>query len=121
MADAGTLTIEDEVVDGYRIVRPKGKLETLSAKAFESHLQTLADSEEGSLLIDMAGVDYVTSFGLRSLLIITKRIAPAGRKLILFDVNESVHDVLKVSGFLKILSVVVSREEALQTAESART
>lgn len=120
MADAETLTIEDEFVDGQRIVCPKGKLETLSAKTFEAHLKTLAEAEDGSLLIDMEAVDYVTSFGLRSLLIITKKIAPAGRKLILFGVNESVHDVLKVSGFLKILSVVPDRAQALQAVNDAQ-
>jgi anti-anti-sigma factor len=113
MADAAHLTIDDETVDGIRIICPKGKLETLSAKDFEAHLKSAAQESDSSLLIDMSGVDYVTSFGLRSLLIITKQIAPAGRKLILFGVNPSVHEVLKISGFLKILSVVETRDDAL--------
>ncbi|GAA0783530.1 anti-sigma factor antagonist [Roseibium denhamense] len=114
MADTPHLTIEDEFQDGFRIIRPAGKLETLTAKAFEAHLREAAGADSNSLLIDMTGVDYVTSFGLRSLLIITKQIAPGGRKLILFGVNPSVHEVLRISGFLKILTVADSREAALE-------
>ncbi|MNL65444.1 hypothetical protein D3C87_1897760 [compost metagenome] len=40
-------------------------------------------------------------------------LAPAGRKYVLFGLAPPVHDVLRVSGFLKIIPVVASREEAL--------
>ncbi|MEM8813694.1 MAG: STAS domain-containing protein, partial [Pseudomonadota bacterium] len=67
----------------------------------------------GPLLVDMKGIDYVSSFGLRSILIVAKKMAPFGRKFVLFSPNPSVYDVLRVSGFLKIVTVSESREAAL--------
>lgn len=116
MSGSQLLSIEDEFIGGLRVVRPAGKLETLSAKDFEAHLRTAATEDGNSILIDMTSVDYVTSFGLRSLLIITKQLAPAGRKLVLYGVNSSVREVLKISGFLKIIAVVETLEEALASA-----
>ncbi|MET1413059.1 STAS domain-containing protein [Roseibium sp. HPY-6] len=111
-AEAPEITIEHETSEGFAIVRPSGKLDTLSAKTFETYLKELVAARTGTLLIDMSNVDYVTSFGLRSLLIVAKLLAPSGEQLVLFEVNPSVVEVLKISGFLKILKVVGSEADA---------
>lgn len=111
-ADVADITIDHETGGGFTVVRPAGKLDTMSAKTFETYLKDLVDQKAGTLLIDMEKVDYVTSFGLRSLLIIAKLLAPSGDKLVLFQVNPSVIDVLKISGFLKILTVADSLDAA---------
>jgi anti-sigma B factor antagonist/stage II sporulation protein AA (anti-sigma F factor antagonist) len=107
------LKITDSEEMGAVIVHPRGKLDTLTAKAFEQHMQQHVDAGGGPLLVDMSGVDYVSSFGLRSILILAKKLAPFGRKFVLFSPNQSVHDVLRVSGFLKIVTVTETREAAL--------
>lgn len=106
------LKITDSEQMGAVVVRPSGKLDTLTAKSFEAHLQKLVDGSRGPLLIDMKEVDYVSSFGLRSILILAKKLAPFGRKFILFSPNPSVHDVLRVSGFLKIVTVAEDEDAA---------
>jgi anti-anti-sigma factor len=107
------LTITDTDEAGAMIVHPVGKLDTLTAKSFETHLQGLIDSHKGPLLVDMSGIDYVSSFGLRSILIAAKKLAPFGRKFILFAPNASVREILRVSGFLKIVAVADDRQAAL--------
>lgn len=99
------LTITDSVENGIVVVRPSGRLDTLTARTFESHVQPHIDGSEGPLLLDMACVDYVSSFGLRSILIVTKKLSPFGRKLVLFSVNPSVREVLRVAGFTKIMTI----------------
>jgi len=115
-AEASEITIDHQAEDGFAVVRPVGKLDTLSAKTFETYLKELVAQKTGTLLIDMEMVDYVTSFGLRSLLIVAKLLAPSGDKLVLFQVNPSVYDVLKISGFLKILKVADTFAEAAELA-----
>ncbi len=107
------LTITDTEEAGATIVRPAGKLDTLTAKSFETHLQSHIDGHEGPLLVDMSAIDYVSSFGLRSILIAAKKLAPFGRKFVLFAPNASVRDILRVSGFLKIVTVVDDKQTAL--------
>src|SRR5262245_5735293 len=113
------LKITDTEELGAIIVRPLGKLDTLTAKTFEQHVQTHVDDSNGPLLVDMHEIDYVSSFGLRSILILAKKLAPFGRKFVLFAPNPSVHDVLRVSGFLKIVTVTDSKEAALAAVAPA--
>ena len=62
------LDITDSQEMGAIIVHPRGKLDTLTAKTFEQHMQRHVDESAGPLLIDLQGIDYVSSFGLRSIL-----------------------------------------------------
>lgn len=107
------LKITDTTEMGAIIVHPQGKLDTLTARMFEQYVQKHVDESDGPVLVDMHEIDYVSSFGLRSILILAKKLAPFGRKFVLFAPNPSVHEVLRVSGFLKILAVTESRETAI--------
>ncbi|MDE1996139.1 MAG: STAS domain-containing protein [Rhizobiaceae bacterium] len=107
------LELTDSVESGATIVHASGKLDTLTAKSFENYLKGHVETGSGPLLVDMEAIEYVSSFGLRSLLIIAKLMAPYGRKFILFSPNASVLEVLRVSGFLRIISVAESRDKAL--------
>ena len=113
------LKIADTEEMGTVIVQPRGKLDTLTAKAFEQHVQQHVDAGSGPLLVDMSEVDYVSSFGLRSILILAKKLAPFGRRFVLFSPNPSVYEVLRVSGVLKIVTVTETREAALAAAAQA--
>lgn len=107
------IDITERSEEGLVVIEPKGKIDTLTAKAFEAHLKRHIDEGTGPVVIDMSGVDYVSSFGLRSLLVAAKQLAPSGRKYILFALQPPVHDVLRISGFLKIIAVVGSAADAI--------
>ncbi|AYG61903.1 STAS domain-containing protein [Rhizobium jaguaris] len=113
------LELADSFENGATIVHASGKLDTLTAKSFETHLRAHVETGSGPLLVDMQAIDYVSSFGLRSLLIIAKQMAPYGRKFILFSPNTSVLEVLRVSGFLRIISVADSKATALADISEA--
>lgn len=106
------LDIQERTDGDTVIVQPNGKIDTLTAKSFETQLMAHVAKGSGPLLVDMEKVDYVSSFGLRSLLIVAKQMAPLGRKFVLYGANPSVVEVLRVSGFLRIIDVVTDAEAA---------
>ena len=109
------LEIEESAIDGVAIISPRGKIDTLTAKSFEMRLMHHVAYGQGAVVIDMAAVDYVSSFGLRSLLIVAKQMAPLGRKLVLSGPNDAVMEVLRVSGFLRIIQVAPDRDAAVES------
>eukprot|EP00903_Cladosiphon_okamuranus_P000810 g808.t1 len=115
-AEAADITIDHETDGSFTIVRPVGKLDTISAKSFEAYLKSLVDQNAGTLLVDMENVDYVTSFGLRSLLIIAKLLAPSGDKLILFQLNVAHVETVTVRNDLADLPAIYAALEAFAAA-----
>ena len=72
----------------------------------------MSKAATGPVIVDMNRVDCITSLGLRTILIIAKKLAPFGRQFVLFGPNPSVKDVLRVTGFLRIAQVFDSADEA---------
>lgn len=96
-----------------------GKLDSLTRAEFEPQALELAAQEGGGLVLDCTKLDYVASAGLRVFLMAAKRAQQAGGKMVLSGLQASVREVLEISGFLKILTVVDSLEQARALTDSA--
>ena len=84
-------------------VAPVGRLDTATAPEFEKTLgEILAGVTE--LVLDMTGVEYVSSAGLRVILKVQKVMFNQG-KMKLIGVNESVMEVFEITGFSNILKI----------------
>ena len=84
-------------------VSPVGRLDTATASEFE---KTICESLDGvaELVLDMKGVKYVSSAGLRVILKIQKVMHGQG-KMKLTRVNESIMEILEITGFSDILTI----------------
>ena len=60
-----SLSIDDEIHGPAVVVRLSGQLDTLTAKPFESHLAERIGQSQKRIIVDLAEVSYVSSYGLR--------------------------------------------------------
>lgn len=102
--------VETEI--GWQIAL-SGRLDTSACGEFEQSLLAMFNKPAGGILIDFAALDYISSAGLRTFLIVAKRAKQADMTLILCGMAPGIKKVFAVSGFLKILDVVEDRELAL--------
>ncbi len=100
------------------VLAPNGRLDTGTAPDFEAALLS-ALSSSSKLIVDLANVDYISSAGLRVVLMGAKRGRQAGGGLVLCGLAPSIRDVFAVSGFLKILRTAESREQAVELLNEA--
>lgn len=96
------MTIQHTKQDGHLTVRPEGRLDTLTAPEFEKEVKALA-ADATSVDIDLAGVDYVSSAGLRALLSLHKFCTGQSAKMQVSGVAPAVMDVFAMTGFDKVL------------------
>ena len=66
-----------------------------------------------NLVLDLGGVDYVSSAGLRVLLMAAKAIKQKNGKLALYGLTETVQEIFEISGFDKILTISAEEADAL--------
>ena len=80
-----------------------GRLDTITAPSLE---KTIADSigSTESLVLDMKGLEYISSAGLRVLLGAQKKMQKGG-SMKLTGVCEAVMEVLEMTGFADILTI----------------
>lgn len=105
---------ENDVIEDDRvIVRVVGKLDVVASRAFEARLLTHVEGPQRRILIDFTACDYVSSAGLRAILIGAKRCKAASKSLVLAGMNKVVRDVFRVSGFDKMLVIEADLETAV--------
>lgn len=81
----------------------EGRLDTTTAPQLENELkENITNVKE--LIFDFAGVEYISSAGLRIILSMQKIMSNQG-KMIVRNANETVMEVFEITGFLEIISV----------------
>ncbi|MBR0230875.1 MAG: STAS domain-containing protein [Clostridia bacterium] len=97
------LNINKTVENGKAVIRPEGRLDTVTAPELESVIkETLPGLKE--LTLDFEGLDYISSAGLRVLLSAQKAMNAQG-EMKLCNVNETVMEIFVVTGFSDILTI----------------
>ena len=96
------------------IVAAGGRLDAAGAPELETRCKALILEGSSRLLLDLAKVEYVSSAGLRSLLVLAKAVKSAGGALALCSLVPAVRDVMTISGFDNILPLAADRAAALE-------
>jgi anti-anti-sigma factor len=89
---------------GAKVLALTGRLDTASASQVETRLLALVKAG-GAVVVDMAGVNYISSAGLRALLMAAKQARAADTGFSLAAPQVVVLEVLQISGFDKILGI----------------
>ena len=106
--------IQHESVDNARLVMFKGQLNSGNAASTEGDILALIEQGEHRLLFDFSELDYISSAGLRVVLVAAKRLKPLEGKLAVYGMQPQVKEVFEISGFLRILEIAHSREDAIR-------
>jgi len=109
------MDIYEERKDGFLVLGLEGRLDATNSKMFEDKILAVIDEGERQLVIDLSQLNYVSSAGLRVFLLASKRLSPAGGKLVLCSLQEPVKEVFEIVGFFSILSILGSKDEALKS------
>ncbi len=94
-----------------KMVTLVGKLDIVGADKIGVPLAVVAGSR-ANLILDMTGVDFIASIGLRHLVMAAKTVARGAGKLVLLRPTPGVREVIVVSGLGEILPMVQSEVEA---------
>ena len=95
------------------LVRLIGRLDTGTSPAAESTINKELEQGRINLIINLAETEYLSSSGLRVLLVTAKKISAIKGKMKICEPNDVVREILDISGFSTILDVRESEEEAL--------
>jgi len=96
------------------VVSVTGRMDAVSAPDFDTQVEERVDKGETNLVLDLSGLDYISSAGLRSMLTLAKKLKTKEGDLVLFGLQDMVNEVFEVSGFSTIFEIFGSLEEAME-------
>jgi anti-sigma B factor antagonist len=105
------MEIQERQQGDVLILEPAGRLDSLTCRAFETRLLAALD-QSGAVVVDGAALEYISSAGLRVLLVAAKHNRGSGGRLALASLHENVREVFDISGFSAIFAIYPTAAEA---------
>ena len=116
MTNENTLSVRTERDEKAVIVCPLGRVDGSNVQILESAIQEqLAAGEKKMLVFDFEELNYISSAGLRVLLVTARRMQAEGGKTLFCGLAEHIAQIFEISGFNTILTICKNRSEALAT------
>jgi anti-sigma B factor antagonist len=112
------MDINVENIDHMTVIDLKGKLNASSLGSVEMQLLSLAQPGQ-AVLVDMSNVTYLSSAGLRTLLLLYRRVHENHGMMALAGMNEEVTDIMSITGFLDLFTIYSDRNEGLEALRKA--
>jgi anti-sigma B factor antagonist len=107
------MKLETSEENGILTVRLEGSLDGKTAPEAREQLQRFL-AANSRLILDLTNVDYLSSAGLRLLLVLYRELAARKGKLVLLGVSEDIRTVMSHTGFLSFFTLVESSVEAVR-------
>jgi anti-anti-sigma factor len=102
---------------GIMIISVSGRIDAITAPEFENNLDGLITAGEKILLIDLSGLVYISSAGLRSILSSAKKLKSQSGEILFTGLAGPVDEVFQISGFKSIFKIFPSEAEAFAAVQ----
>jgi len=112
--DRGNVKTRNDKNGSTDILHIEGRIDATSSPELEKQILEVSEVGSGAVLLDFSGVDYVSSAGLRVLLVGVKSLSGSARNLVVAGARDDVMDVIQLTGFHRILTIYGSLESALE-------
>lgn len=98
--------------DRVWMLTPSGRLDDAQSRHLASALSTQLDLGHRSLIVNMGGIEYVSSAGLKMLVSIWQRVRDLKGDLVLVGLLPRVHEVLQMIGLDLVFTITETPEQA---------
>ena len=108
------MKLDHEEKDGVVCVRITGRLDADSAAQAETTLKGLLKAGKTRLVFDLGQMDYISSAGLRVILMTVKELQNRNGKVVLSALTPYVREIFDVSNFSSIIPITDTVEAGFQ-------
>lgn len=113
------MDIQSKAGNGFTTLAINGRLDAVTATAAEADINKVIESGVSHLVLNLTGLDYVSSAGLRVLLVTAKKMSRQNGKIVLCGLQDAVREVFTISGFLSIFPVAADEAEAAKSFQTS--
>lgn len=107
-----TLSIATENAESISVMTVKGRVDSETAPELDAALATLLNENRNKIVLNLQGVEFLSSAGLRALVKALKDAQKSGGDVRLAAVSQPIEVVLRTVGMLQMFKMYATNEEA---------
>lgn len=93
----------------------EGSIDGKTAPIFRDNLRPILENAD-DVVLDLSKVDYLSSAGLRLMLLIYREFAAKNKKLVLAGMSQEIKEVMSYTGFLNLFELAPSYVQKLKVS-----
>ena len=95
-----------------------GRVDGTNAQSFDTSLDEIIEESDHAVVLDLEGLVYMSSAGLRTILMTAKRLQQRKAAFAICSLRPTIREIFQIAGFDRILSVCDSRGDALTSVST---
>ncbi|MEP1422486.1 MAG: STAS domain-containing protein [Erythrobacter sp.] len=99
--------------EGALVLLPSGRVDETSADAFKEYLVNAVGTKLETAIIDLSGIEYMSSRGLRGLTLAQRAANERGTTIVLACPNDTMREILAISRYDMVFRVADTIEDAI--------
>lgn len=107
-----TLTIETEEAQGVSFMKVTGRVDSETAPDLDYALSKLLKAGGNKIILNLQGVDFLSSAGLRAMVKALKSAQSSGGDVRLASVSKPIEVILRTVGMLQMFKMYATNEDA---------
>ena len=112
------MEVTTERRDGVLTARVSGRIDGSNAAGFEKTVRAAIEDSDRAVLIDCEGLSFISSAGLRVVLLTAKTLMGRNAGFAPCSMSEPIREVFRISGFDTVVAIHPIREEAFAALDS---
>ncbi len=109
------MNIKEMKKEKATVLAIEGRIDSGTSATLEKKLIDMIEAGGvKDIVMDFSAMDYISSAGLRVLLMAAKKMGKLGGKVVLSGLCENVKEVFDISGFSNIFGIYTTQEEAVR-------
>ena len=99
---------------GAVVLKVSGRVDLSNADAFKDKMTAALNTASGGLIVDLGDVDYISSAGLRSLMIVFKASKAAGKQFAITSLQPLLMEIFTISRFHLVFPLFDTARAAIE-------
>jgi len=113
------MDIPEKTVGNVGIIFLSGRLDAYAANEVEQKLNLLCAAAKANVVVNLKGLDYISSSGLRVLLAALKKVRKQNGDIRLACLQPYVREVFDIAGFTQLFKMFDLEEDAINSFKEA--
>ena len=107
------LLLETDTRQAISVIRVRGRVDSETAPELDDALTKLLQDNRNKIVLDLQGVEYMSSAGLRAVVKAYQTAKKSGGDLRLASVSQPVEVILRTVGMMQMLQMYPTDQEAM--------
>jgi stage II sporulation protein AA (anti-sigma F factor antagonist) len=112
------MEIRETTEHGITVIELEGRFDAPSAPEAEDAFRRVTDKGIDRVVLDLSGVEYISSGGLRAIIVLLKTMNRNAGSLAVCGLNPFVSEVFEITHLADRLNVQATRAQALQALQA---